>query len=103
VTFSLDESATVVFSVQRARPGRTINGRCRRAHGSHRKAQRCTIWSGVLGGFRVIGKRGPHRLTFTGRIGDRRLDPGRYRLVARAHNAAGGSGKPVRTRFSIRS
>ena len=103
VTFRLDESATVMFSVQRARPGRTINGRCRRAGGSHRNAQRCTIWSTVTGGFRVTGKRGTHRLIFTGRIGGRSLDRGRYRLVARAHNAAGGFGKPVRARFSIRT
>ena len=103
VTFRLSERATVVFGVQRARPGRTINARCRRAGGSHRNAQRCTVWSAVTGSFRITGKRGPHRLGFTGRIGGRGLDPGRYRLVARAHNAAGGFGKPVSARFSIRT
>ena len=92
-----------MFSVQRARPGRTVNGRCRRGGGSQGNAQRCTIWSPVAGGFRVTGRRGTNRLIFTGRIGGRRLDPGRYRLVARAHNAAGGFGKPVRARFSIRT
>jgi hypothetical protein len=103
VTFRLNESAIVVFGVQRGRPGRTINGRCRRTGGSHRNAQRCTIWSAVAGSFRITGTRGAHRLTFTGRIGGRTLDPGRYRLVARAHTTAGGFGKPVGARFSIRT
>jgi glucose/arabinose dehydrogenase len=103
VTFRLDESATVVFTVQRAHPGRTINGRCRRVGGSHRKARRCTIWSAVAGSFRITGKRGAHRVMFTGRIGGRTLDPGRYRLVARAHNTTGGFSRRVRARFSIRA
>ncbi len=103
VTFRLDERATVVFSVQQARSGRTVNGRCRRGGRSQGNARRCTIWSPVAGSFRITGRRGFSRLRFTGRIGGRRLGPGRYRLVARPHSAAGGFGKPVRARFSIRT
>ena len=103
VTFVSTSSATVTFSVQRARSGREINGRCRRDSRSHPKARRCAIWSAVSGSFRVTGKRGTNRLTFTGRIGGRKLDPGRYRLVARARDAAGSHGKPVPARFSIRT
>ncbi len=73
VTFQLDEGATVVFSVQRARSGRRINGSCRRAGGAHRTARRCTIWTAVAGSFRVAGRRGANRLRFTGRIGGHRL------------------------------
>jgi glucose/arabinose dehydrogenase len=98
VTFRLNESATVTFTVQRARAGRAINGRCRRATGSHPKAKRCTIWSAVSRSFRITGHRGTNRFVLNRRIG-RTLGPGDYRLVARA----GESGKPVRKRFSIRA
>jgi hypothetical protein len=103
VTFRLDESATVTFSVQRARSGREINGHCRRDTRPHRKATRCTTWSAVSGSFRVTGRRGTNRLTFTGRIGGRKLDPGDYRLVARPRDADGSISKPSRARFSIRT
>ncbi len=103
MTFRLDDSATVTFSVQRARSGRVINGRCRRDSRSRRNAMRCAIWSTVSGSFRVRGTRGANRLTFTGRIGGRKLDPGRYRLVASARDAAVSHGRPLFARFSIRS
>ena len=97
VTFRLNQPATVTFTVQRAHPGRETGGRCRRDSGAHPKARRCVIWSAVPGHFRVKGKRGSNRFTFTWRIGGRTLGPGDYRLVARPGNG----GKPVRVRFSI--
>jgi hypothetical protein len=103
VTFGLDETATVTFTVQRGRAGRKVNGRCVRGSSSHRKARRCTIWRRVPGSFRVTGKSGMNHLTFTGRIGGHALDPGSYRLVALARDAAGGLGEPVRARFTIRA
>jgi hypothetical protein len=97
VTFRLNQRATVTFTVQRAHPGRETGDRCRRDSGAHPKARRCVIWSALPGHFRVQGKRGSNRFTFTWRIGGRTLGPGEYRLVARAGNG----GKPVRVRFSI--
>ncbi len=102
VTFRLDATATVTFSVQRSRSGREINGRCRVGSRSHRNAKRCEIWTAVSGSFRITGKPGTNRFMFTGRIGGRKLDPGRYRLVARARDAAGAHGKLARAGFSIR-
>jgi glucose/arabinose dehydrogenase len=103
VTFRLNESATVTFTVQRARAGREINGRCRRDSRTHRKARPCTMWTAVLGSFRATGRRGFNQLTFTGRIGGRMLDAGHYRLVASPRDTAGTIGKPVRASFSIRT
>ena len=102
MSFRLSETATVHFTVQRARPGRKVNGRCRRVSRGDGQARRCTRWSAVSGTFRITGKRGVNRFTFTGRVGGRRLDPGRYRLVARAGGVAGGVGGPVHARFTIR-
>jgi glucose/arabinose dehydrogenase len=97
VTFRLNQSATVTFTVQRARLGRQFDGRCRRDTGAHPKARRCVVWNAVPGRLRVKGKPGTNRYTFTWRIGGRALGPGEYRLVARAGNGA----KPVHVRFSI--
>ena len=103
VTFRLNETATVLFTVQRAVSGREIDGRCRRDARTHPKAKRCMIWRTVSGSFRVAGKRGANRLTFTGRIRGRKLDAGRYHLVARARDMAGIVGRAARARFSIRA
>ena len=97
VTFRLNQVATVTFTVQRARPGHVVRGRCRRDTGAHPKARRCVIWVAVSGRLRVKGKRGSNRFTFKWRIGGHTLGPGAYRLVARA----GKGGQPVRVRFSI--
>jgi glucose/arabinose dehydrogenase len=102
VTFRLDERATVTFTVQRARPGRKLGGSCRPDSRSRRKRRHCTLWRVVSGSFRITGKRGPNRLSFTGRIGGRTLAPGHYRLVLHASNGAGNRAKPVHARFSIR-
>jgi glucose/arabinose dehydrogenase len=103
VAFRLDESATVMFSVQRGGSGREVSGRCRRDTRPPSGARRCTIWSAVSGSFRVTGRRGTNRLTFNGRIGGHELDPGQYRLVAEARDAAGSSGQLLSARFSILS
>ena len=103
VTFRLDESATVTFTVQQARPGRELNGRCRSDDRSHRDARRCTRWSAVSGSFHVTGKPGTNHFAFTGRIHGHKLAPGRYRLVARARDVAGSIGQPVHAGFSIRT
>jgi hypothetical protein len=102
VTFRLDAAATVTFTVQRSRSGREINGHCRVGSRSHRNAKRCEIWTAVSGSFRITGNPGTNRFMFTGRIGGRKLDPGRYRLVARGHDAAGAHGRLARAGFSIR-
>jgi hypothetical protein len=103
VSFRLNETATVHFTVQRARRGRKVNGRCRRDGRGDGQASRCTRWSAVSGTFRVTGKRGVTRFTFTGRVGGHRLDPGDYRLVARVRGVTGGVGGAVRARFTIRA
>jgi glucose/arabinose dehydrogenase len=103
VTFRLDEKATVTFTVQRARSGRAVNGHCRPGTRALRKARRCTIWIVVPGRFSIKGRRGTDRFRFTGRIGGHTLGPGDYRLVARARDAAGNTGKPKRAHFSIRT
>jgi YVTN family beta-propeller protein len=78
VSYRLDEGATVTWTVQR---------RVRAHHG--------TRW---------VRARGGARRSATGRsaFAVRRLAPGRYRLVARARDAAGNRGRTVTVRLRVR-
>jgi secreted trypsin-like serine protease len=52
-------------------------------------------------GATIAGQAGRTTRTFTGRMGAKRLEPGRYTLQLGAVDAAGNAGKPVRLRFTI--
>jgi hypothetical protein len=96
VTFVLSRAGGVRFTVQRLQQGRIINGRCRRV--SRRTGNpECTLFA-QKGSFRRIGKTGANSFRFTGRIRDRRLPPGSYRLSAHTtQNVAA----PLREAFTI--
>ena len=55
----------------------------------------------VKGSFNVGGTAGANKFKFTGRIGDRRLGRGGYRLVATPTTGAK-TGQAARARFRIR-
>lgn len=99
VTYTLSLDATVAFSVQRARKGRRRGGKCRKP-GRRPRGRRCTRYARVRGGFNVGGTAGVNRFRFTGRVADRRLRRGAYRLVATPTGA--NAGKAARARFRIR-
>lgn len=100
VRFRLSEPATVRLLVQRPLPGRLVGGRCvapRRGAGAGR---RCRRWRTVLTLTRE-GRQGRNRVRFSGRSGKRVLRPGRYRLAARATDAAGNRGREKRRAFRV--
>lgn len=99
--FSLSEPGSVTFRAQRATKGRRVNGRCRRATAKNRRRRVCTRFVAVRGSFTTSGVAGANTLRFRGRVGGRRLRPGRYRLVAVARDAAGNASAPARTPFRI--
>jgi hypothetical protein len=53
------------------------------------------------GAFAAAAIAGPNRRRFSGRIGKRRLKPGRYRATLIATDAAGNASQPRRLRFRI--
>ena len=101
VTWMLSEPARVTFRVQRALAGRLVRGRCVRATRANRRRKPCTRYVAVRGTFTRAGVRGANAMRFMGRIGGRRLAPGRYRLVASARDAAGNRSLLRRTGFRI--
>jgi hypothetical protein len=101
VTFRLSEAASVRFTVERARPGRRVRGRCVKPTRRNRKRRKCTRYVRRPGSFIVAAGAGETRFRFTGRLRGRKLRPGRYRLVAVATDEGGKRSAPKRARFTI--
>ena len=66
----------------------------------NRKARKCTRRTTLPGSFTVTGNPGANSFRFTGRLADKRLKPGSYRLVA-TPTAFGESGPPASAGFRI--
>jgi hypothetical protein len=100
VSYALSTEATVAFKAQRAKKGRRRGGKCRKP-GKRARGRRCTRYVTVRGGFNVGGIAGVNRFKFTGRLANRRLGRGRYRMVATPSTATK-KGNRIRARFRIR-
>ena len=102
ITFSyrVSERARVDIGLARARPGRRAGARCV-APGRRpvRRRDRCTRWrrAVTLG---QLAAAGPNRLRFSGRVGGRRLAPGRYRASAVALDQV--NNRSARSRLFLR-
>jgi hypothetical protein len=100
IVYRLSEQASTTLTVTRRVAGRRKGKRCV-APGKPRKgARRCTrsITIGTLTRKAASGKR---RVPFSGRIGKRKLAPGRYVLTVRARDAGGNRSAPRTARFTI--
>ena len=98
VSYALNVSATVTFTIKRRAAGRMVNGRCVRPTRKNHRRRGCTRLITVRGKLVQRGAAGPNRLTFKARIGGRPLRPGRYRLIA---TPAGG--EPATAGFTLAS
>jgi hypothetical protein len=99
--FTLSEPATVSFRVERRALGRRVGKRCVKPTRRLRKRKRCARYVAVRGGFDRFGVTGPNSFKFSGRVANRKLRVGRYRMVAVAADGAGNLSKAARTRFRI--
>jgi hypothetical protein len=101
IEYLASRPATTTFTVARAAAGRRRGSRClppRRRRGG----RKCTRWVGVRGSFSHAAGAGANRFGFSGRIGNRALRRGRYKLSAQARNAANVTGQADAARFHIR-
>ncbi len=102
-TVSYDDTvaATTVFTVERPTTGRLTGGSCVRTAKRNLSHKHCTRLV-KIGHFKHADRAGRNRFHFTGRIGGRRLAPGRYLLVAVARNSAGAA-PAVTVRFAVKA
>jgi hypothetical protein len=101
VTYTLNQAASVRFTVTQAQSGRRgSRGRCVAPTRRNRTARRCTRVVTLSGSFTRTGNAGTNTFRFTGRIGGKRLKPGTYKLVA-TPKANGQTGRPVSVTFHI--
>ena len=98
--YRLSEEAKVRILIERRTFGRRSGGKCRRATRALRGHRRCVRYVRA-GAFRRMGRAGSNRHRFSGRIGRRKLRPGRYRASIRATDAAGNRSRLKRARFRI--
>jgi len=97
--FQLSENARTSIAIARARPGRRAGKRCVKPRKGLKK--RCTRYTTVATLTRTKTKQGANKVAFTGRLGSRRLKPGRYRATVGAVDAAGNRAKARRVTFRI--
>lgn len=100
VAYTLSGPGTVRFTVERVRPGRRRGSRCV-APARAPRGRRCNRLTRLRGGLVDVAATGANRLRFRGRIGGRRLPPGRYRLPATPVASDGATGRPVHAAFRI--
>jgi uncharacterized low-complexity protein len=97
VSFEILNGANVAFSVKQEKTGKRAGGKCVAGKAKTKKG-RCTRTTDVPGGFTLVGISGPNEFRFSGRIADKALAPGKYRLVAKAEGTAARSSF---ARFSV--
>jgi subtilisin-like proprotein convertase family protein len=99
--FSSTEAGTLSVTFERARPGRrrTAHATCRLVKRRPKRGA-CTTYRRAGSLTQAIGV-GDGAVALTGRLGNRRLAPGRYRLALVATDAAGNRSKPVRLKLTI--
>lgn len=84
VFYELSTPATVSFSVERAVKGRRVGKRCKKVTKANRSKPKCKLYKPLKGSFSVTGTAPLNSFKFSGRIENRSLRPGAYRLVGRS-------------------
>lgn len=97
VTFQIFDGADVFFTFKRETAGKRSGGKCVPGKAKGKK-KTCTITTDVPGGFTFVGISGTNEFRLSGRLNDKALAPGIYRLVAKAEGTAARSSY---TRFKI--
>jgi hypothetical protein len=100
VSYTLDVSATVTFTLKRAAAGRLVKGRCVRPTRAGHKDRRCARLVPLGGSLVRASLAGANSFTFSGLPGAGRLAPGSYELIA-TPTASGRGGQPRTVNFKI--
>jgi hypothetical protein len=98
--YRLSEKATVTVTLRRRLKGRHVGGRCRGRPAANRGRRACIRYRRV-GSFTQQGAAGSNMRWFGGTIGKRKLNPGAFRAVFVATDAAGNRSRPRWVSFEL--
>ena len=98
--YTLSEAARVVFTVERRGVGRKVGKKCRKKTASNRSRRKCTLFT-VVRRFAQQATPGKNNKKFSGRIGNKRLSPAKYRASLVASDAAKNKSKAKRVAFRV--
>lgn len=97
--FTLSEDARTSIRIERVVAGRRSGRRCVKPRPGLRR--RCTRFVAAITLTRANTRSGVNRVRFTGRVGRRKLAPGRYRATVVATDGAGNRSAPRSVRFTV--
>ena len=98
-----NEGGQVNMTFSKLVRGRRSKGRCVATKRKVREALRCTRQVAQPGKLEFSISGGRNRIRFFGKVGKRRLKPGRYAVFARAYDAAGNRSRIVSATFTIKT
>ena len=89
IKFTLNVNASVTIKIEKKTKGRKVKGKCRKATKKNQAKKKCSrfVKTGKL--VRKNRKAGANTVAFSGRIGKKKLKPGKYRASVTAYNKAG--------------
>jgi hypothetical protein len=101
VGYTLNETASVSFTVVQSQPGRDAQGgRCVKPTKANRNVHKCSRLVVLPGRFTRAGSAGANSFRFTGRLAGHKLQPGKYQLVA-TPNVGAKTGRAASAPFQI--
>jgi hypothetical protein len=102
-SYTLNEPAAVVLTVERKVPGKKAGGKCRKLKkGEKPGGKRCSLWVRTGKKLKQAGFAGPNKKSFTAKsIRKKGLKPGTYRLSLVATDAAGNASTQALAKFRV--
>ncbi len=100
VTFTLSEKAAVTIVVEQKHSGRKRKSTCVTGKSAPRRGARCTKYTTTLT-LKRTGKAGANSVSFTGRVGSKKLAAGSYRFAITATDAAKNTSSTHRISFTV--
>jgi hypothetical protein len=97
---TVNEKATIRIAFERSEPGRRKGRRCVKPTRKNRKARKCKRWV-PRGSIQRLAGPGPVEIAFSGRIGTKALQPGSYRALVTAQDAAGNTSAQNTLTFKV--
>ena len=91
IRFRLNTKATVKVTFKRRTIGRKVGGKCRKLKSSTVPKRRCVRYVGAGRLLKKNRKAGRNLIRFNGKVGKKKLKPGRYKAIFIAKNEVGKS------------